>query len=128
MNTADRKAQAAHNESVMAASTHTRIDWSNPLGNKNVNEHDPILVLRSTDGKWVAVEGITASGIAEPITLIQHMGSMDLKRKCLVWAIWNGEKQAGFWDMVPARMPLYKVHIVETEDEPAKLTGPDSCA
>lgn len=96
-------------DAIVATSTHSRIDWSEPTANPNVEEGTPITVLRTLEGKWVAVEGLETDDIAHPTTLVQHMKSMDLRRHCVVWATWDGVKKAGFWDSMPDRMPLYKI-------------------
>ena len=94
---------------ITAVSTHSRIDWADPTTNTNVQADLPICVLRDADGKWVAVEGCDVDTIAESLTLVQAMASMNLKRECQVWALWAGDRLAGLWDYVPERMPLYRV-------------------
>lgn len=101
---------------VVAESTHSRIDWSEPTANPNVStETGPIAILRDADGKFLAVEDVAElPPVATPITLVQHMKSSDLRRQCIVWARWDGVKAAGFWDAMPNRMPLYKAEVTGT--------------
>lgn len=100
-------APPAVSESVKVASLHSRVDWSDPLANSLIAPGVPVVVVRTVDGKWIAVEGILVDEIAAPVTVIQHMKSCDLRRKGLVWAVWDGTKLTGFWDTMPNRMPLY---------------------
>lgn len=99
---------------VVAESTHSRVDWNEPEANELVKAHTgPIAILRDTDGKFLAVEDVPqVPDVATPVTLVQHMKSSDLRRQCIVWARWDGVKEAGFWDSMPARMPLYKAEVV----------------
>jgi len=94
---------------IMAVSTHSRVDWSDPTANELVKNGEPVMVVRTTDGKWIAVGGADSADIAEPVTVIQHMQSCDLRRRGLVWAVWDGVKLSGFWDSMPGRMPLYAI-------------------
>lgn len=104
---------------VVAESTHSRIDWTDPEANPEVKTHTgPIAVLRDADGKFLAVEDVPElPDVAMPMTLVQHMKSSDLKRRCIVWAKWDGVREAGFWDATPTRMPLYRA---ENPDAPVK--------
>ena len=98
-------------DTIVAESTHSRVDWGDPLANTAIQSDTPVTVLRTAEGKWIAVEDTPIDelpAITEPITLIQRMKSSNLRHKCVVWAQWDGVRKAGFWDTVPARMPLYK--------------------
>lgn len=107
---------------VIAESTHSRIDWTEPAANPNVtSDTGPIAILRDANGSFLAVEDVPdIPAVAQPMTIVQHMKSADLRRNCIVWAKWDGVKESGFWDATPTRMPLYRAEGVTLEVAPTK--------